>query len=103
MEVGVFNSDVKLPPLESDESNLPPTSSDRDTEDDGRIVARPVYRPRWDSGSEIDSLVSNVVRRTARRRRTPANPGEFFLLDKYYSYIRLMHNNNQLIKKYSKF
>lgn len=64
---------------ESDESNLPPTSSDRDTEDDARMipVARvPVQRPRWDSGSEMDSLVSTVVRRaSARRRRTPANPG----------------------------
>lgn len=76
--IGVFNSDVKQPAhaQESDESNLPPTSSDRDTEDDGRIAPRPaVSRPRWDSGSEMDSLVSSVVRRTARRRRTPANPG----------------------------
>ncbi|CAG4992299.1 unnamed protein product [Parnassius apollo] len=60
---------------ESDESNLPPTSSDRDTEDDVR-VQRPVpQRPRWDSGSEMDSLITIAVRKasSARRRRTPAN------------------------------
>lgn len=74
--IGVFNSDVKVePPPESDESNLPPTSSDRDTEDDGRLSRPAPQRSRWDSGSEMDSLVSTVVRR-ARRRRTPANPGE---------------------------
>lgn len=74
----IVESDVK-PPLESDESNLPPTSSDRDTEDDGRVLSKPVMlRPRWDSGSEMDSLVSTVVRR-ARRRRTPVNPGQFVL------------------------
>lgn len=70
-----FSSEVKV--LESDESNLPPTSSDRDTEDDGRIVPMPIsIRPRWDSGSEMDSLVSTVVRRAARRRRAPNNPGK---------------------------
>lgn len=80
--IGVFNREVKVEvPPESDESNLPPTSSDRDTEDDagaGTRVLRPVpHRPRWDSGSEMDSLVSTVVRRaSARRRRTPANPGK---------------------------
>ncbi|RVE51833.1 hypothetical protein evm_003453 [Chilo suppressalis] len=75
--LGVFNRDVKVDvvPPESDESNLPPTSSDRDTEDDGRALRPPPIRPRWDSGSEMDSLVSTVVRRaSARRRRTPANP-----------------------------
>ncbi|XP_059052794.1 uncharacterized protein LOC131847279 isoform X1 [Achroia grisella] len=75
---GVFNMNVKVdpPPAESDESNLPPTSSDRDTEDDGRVPTRLVPRwSKWDSGSEMDSLVSTVVRRaSARRRRTPANP-----------------------------
>jgi hypothetical protein len=76
--IGVFNRDVKVDvvPQESDESNLPPTSSDRDTEDDGRVLRPPPPRPRWDSGSEMDSLVSTVVRRaSARRRRTPANTG----------------------------
>ncbi|XP_075971574.1 bitesize isoform X2 [Anticarsia gemmatalis] len=74
--IGVFNCDVKVdPPPESDESNLPPTSSDRDTEDDGRLSRPAPQRSRWDSGSEMDSLVSTVVRRaSARRRRTPANP-----------------------------
>ncbi|KAJ2952292.1 hypothetical protein O0L34_g4573 [Tuta absoluta] len=79
--IGVFNKNV-IPPdsppenrlLESDESNLPPTSSDRDTEDDVRVVKPLGIRPRWDSGSEMDSLVSTVVRRaSARRRRTPVN------------------------------
>ncbi|XP_050343193.1 uncharacterized protein LOC126768864 isoform X1 [Nymphalis io] len=62
-------------PPESDESNLPPTSSDRDTEDDVRVMTQPLpQRPRWDSGSEMDSLVSIAVRKaSARRRRTPAN------------------------------
>lgn len=82
--IGVFNRHVKVEaPPESDESNLPPTSSDRDTEDDGRMLPRPiVQRSRWDSGSEMDSLVSTVVKRaSARRRRTPAHPGKrnFFL------------------------
>ncbi|KAG6444196.1 hypothetical protein O3G_MSEX003242 [Manduca sexta] len=74
--IGVFNKNVKVdPPPESDESNLPPTSSDRDTEDDGRIPRPVPQRSRWDSGSEMDSLVSKVVKRaSARRRRTPANP-----------------------------
>ncbi|CAG9795217.1 unnamed protein product [Diatraea saccharalis] len=75
--IGVFNRDVKVDvvPPESDDSNLPPTSSDRDTEDDGRALRPTPVRPRWDSGSEMDSLVSTVVRRaSARRRRTPANP-----------------------------
>ncbi|XP_053603872.1 uncharacterized protein LOC128671445 isoform X2 [Plodia interpunctella] len=74
---GVFNREVKVePPPESDESNLPPTSSDRDTEDDGRVRPRPTPQwSKWDSGSEMDSLVTTVVRRaSARRRRTPANP-----------------------------
>ncbi|XP_072939907.1 uncharacterized protein btsz isoform X2 [Epargyreus clarus] len=74
--IGVFNSAVKVDavPPESDESNLPPTSSDRDTEDDARVLARPVpQRARWDSGSEMDSLVSIAVKKAARRRRTPAN------------------------------
>lgn len=81
--IGVFNSAVKVDavdavPPESDESNLPPTSSDRDTEDDGRVLVRPVpQRTRWDSGSEMDSLVSIAVKKAARRRRTPANPGKF--------------------------
>ncbi|KPI91402.1 hypothetical protein RR46_14906 [Papilio xuthus] len=70
-------SKVEVPP-ESDESNLPPTSSDRDTEDDVRVmdIKRAVpQRPRWDSGSEMDSLISIAVRKaSARRRRTPANP-----------------------------
>ncbi|XP_014370968.2 uncharacterized protein LOC106720730 [Papilio machaon] len=70
-------SKVEVPP-ESDESNLPPTSSDRDTEDDVRVMdtKRAVpQRPRWDSGSEMDSLISIAVRKaSARRRRTPANP-----------------------------
>lgn len=82
IESASLTSDVlKSIPLvpESDESNIPPTSSDRDTEDDGRMIpvvrAQP-QRPRWDSGSEMDSLVSTVVRRaSARRRRSPANPG----------------------------
>lgn len=75
-DISVQFSEVKA---ESDESNLPPTSSDRDTEDDGRIVPMPVpVRPRWDSGSEMDSLVSTVVKR-ARRRRTPYNPGKLLL------------------------
>lgn len=66
---------VEAKPPESDESNLPPTSSDRDTEDDGR-VRPPLQRSRWDSGSELDSLVSITVRRvSARRRRTPSHPG----------------------------
>lgn len=78
--IGVFNEGVNVPtdpPPESDESNLPPTSSDRDTEDDGRALPRPVLqRSRWDSGSEMDSLVTKAVRRaSARRRRTPANTG----------------------------
>lgn len=73
--ISVDLSEVKP---ESDESNLPPTSSDRDTEDDARIVPLPVVRPRWDSGSEMDSLVSTVVRR-ARRRRTSNNPGQSYL------------------------
>ncbi|KAH9630631.1 hypothetical protein HF086_007055 [Spodoptera exigua] len=75
--IGVFNKSVKVDPAppESDESNLPPTSSDRDTEDDGRLSRPAPQRSRWDSGSEMDSLVSTVVRRaSARRRRTPANP-----------------------------
>ncbi|XP_028159320.1 uncharacterized protein LOC114352064 isoform X1 [Ostrinia furnacalis] len=74
--IGAFNREVKVEvPPESDESNLPPTSSDRDTEDDGRVLRPVPQRPRWDSGSEMDSLVSTVVRRaSARRRRTPANP-----------------------------
>ncbi|GBP28087.1 hypothetical protein EVAR_21208_1 [Eumeta japonica] len=54
--------------LESDESNLPPTSSDRDTEDDVR--QRHLPKPRWDSGSEMDSIISIVRRVSARRRRT---------------------------------
>ncbi|XP_049870041.1 uncharacterized protein LOC126369598 isoform X2 [Pectinophora gossypiella] len=64
------------PAPESDESNLPPTSSDRDTEDDVRVPIPQLrqVRPRWDSGSEMDSLVSTVVKRaSAKRRRTPAN------------------------------
>ncbi|XP_022825358.1 uncharacterized protein LOC111355597 isoform X1 [Spodoptera litura] len=74
--IGVFNKSVKVdPPPESDESNLPPTSSDRDTEDDGRLSRPAPQRSRWDSGSEMDSLMSTVVKRaSARRRRTPANP-----------------------------
>lgn len=74
--IGVFNSAVKVePPPESDESNLPPTSSDRDTEDDGRLSRPTPQRSRWDSGSEMDSLVSTVVKRaSARRRRMPVNP-----------------------------
>lgn len=75
--IGVFNREVKVPVPESDESNIPPTSSDRDTEDDARVIKSVINRSRWDSGSEMDSLVSTVVRRaSARRRRTPANPGE---------------------------
>lgn len=70
----IVKSDTKPATLESDESNLPPTSSDRDTEDDGRALRPVVQRPRWDSGSEMDSLVSITVRRvSARRRRTPSN------------------------------
>ncbi|CAK1546120.1 unnamed protein product [Leptosia nina] len=67
---------IKEPvPPESDESHVPPTSSDRDTEDDARAPKPPVARPRWDSGSEMDSLVSIAVRKaSARRRRTSANP-----------------------------
>ncbi|XP_060801943.1 uncharacterized protein LOC106134708 isoform X1 [Amyelois transitella] len=75
--IGVFNREVKVDvPPESDDSNLPPTSSDRDTEDDSRV--RPRLAPlwsKWDSGSEMDSLVTTVVRRaSAKRRKTPANP-----------------------------
>lgn len=82
---GILKSDVDVPaPPESDESNLPPTSSDRDTEDDGRVlnpISPLVHRPRWDSGSELDSLVSIAVRRvSARRRRTPSQPGKRFFL-----------------------
>ncbi|XP_045494510.1 uncharacterized protein LOC123693450 isoform X1 [Colias croceus] len=70
-------SAIKVDPVppESDESQVPPTSSDRDTEDDGRVQSKPApLRPRWDSGSEMDSLVSIAVRKaSARRRRTPAN------------------------------
>lgn len=88
--IGAFNREVKVEvPPESDESNLPPTSSDRDTEDDGRVPRSVPHRPRWDSGSEMDSLVSTVVRRAARRRRTPANPGRnlvFSLLKQLYVY-----------------
>ncbi|CAH0729390.1 unnamed protein product, partial [Brenthis ino] len=71
----VFRMKGELGPPESDESNLPPTSSDRDTEDDVRVIAKPVpHRPRWDSGSEMDSLVTIAVKKaSARRRRTPAN------------------------------
>lgn len=73
-----FKSKGDLRPPESDESNLPPTSSDRDTEDDVRIMTKPVpQRPRWDSGSEMDSLVTIAVKKaSARRRRTPANLGK---------------------------
>lgn len=73
----VFNMKSVVPP-ESDESNLPPTSSDRDTEDDVRVLPKPVPpRPRWDSGSEMDSLVTIAVKKaSARRRRAPANLGE---------------------------
>lgn len=90
--IGVFNKSVKVdPPPESDESNLPPTSSDRDTEDDGRLSRPAPQRSRWDSGSEMDSLVSTVVRRaSARRRRTPANPGKFLIFHPRYS--RFLHN-----------
>lgn len=72
------NTKVELGPPESDESNLPPTSSDRDTEDDVRVLSKPVLqRPRWDSGSEMDSLVTIAVKKaSARRRRTPANLGK---------------------------
>ncbi|XP_037973249.2 uncharacterized protein LOC105392014 isoform X1 [Plutella xylostella] len=74
-DVLVKSGDAVVP--ESDESNLPPTSSDRDTEDDARSVPVPrvqLTRPRWDSGSEMDSLVSTVVKRaSARRRKTPVN------------------------------
>ncbi|XP_026497000.2 uncharacterized protein LOC113401344 isoform X1 [Vanessa tameamea] len=71
----VFKMKGEPGPPESDESNLPPTSSDRDTEDDVRVMAQPLpQRPRWDSGSEMDSLVSIAVRKaSARRRRTPSN------------------------------
>lgn len=76
-------------PPESDESNLPPTSSDRDTEDDARSVRPVVHRPRWDSGSEMDSLVSIAVGRvSARRRRTPSTKGEYFLLVFNYDLCR---------------
>ncbi|XP_034829865.1 uncharacterized protein btsz isoform X2 [Maniola hyperantus] len=70
----VFTMKSVVPP-ESDESNLPPTSSDRDTEDDVRVLPKPVPpRPRWDSGSEMDSLVTIAVKKaSARRRRAPTN------------------------------
>lgn len=75
-------------PQESDESNLPPTSSDRDTEDDVKVPdpRRPLpQRPRWDSGSEMDSLITIAVRKaSARRRRTPANPGKLLYA---YTYL----------------
>lgn len=81
----VFKIKCEPGPPESDESNVPPTSSDRDTEDDVRAVTQPVLqRPRWDSGSEMDSLVSIAVRKaSARRRRTPANLGKYFFVLKY--------------------
>lgn len=79
VNIEAFSRSKEVPP-ESDESNLPPTSSDRDTEDDVRVMdtKRTVpQRPRWDSGSEMDSLISIAVRKaSARRRRTPANPGK---------------------------
>ncbi|XP_047525339.1 uncharacterized protein LOC125063140 isoform X1 [Pieris napi] len=67
---------VEPVPPESDESHVPPTSSDRDTEDDARALPKlSPPRRRWDSGSEMDSLVSIAVRKaSARRRRTSANP-----------------------------
>lgn len=81
-DVLVKSGDAVVP--ESDESNLPPTSSDRDTEDDARSVPVPrvqLTRPRWDSGSEMDSLVSTVVKRaSARRRKTPVNLGQYLFL-----------------------
>lgn len=74
----VFALKVESVPPESDESHLPPTSSDRDTEDDGRVLTKSVLqKTRWDSGSEMDSLVSIAVKKaSARRRRTPANLGK---------------------------
>ncbi|XP_041970761.1 branchpoint-bridging protein-like [Aricia agestis] len=56
---------VKSEVPESDESNIP-ASSDRDTEDDRKVVTK-----KWDSGSEMDSAVTIAVRK-ARRRRTAA-------------------------------
>ncbi|CAH2071484.1 unnamed protein product, partial [Iphiclides podalirius] len=77
VSVETFGAKAGGPP-ESDDSNLPPTSSDRDTEEDVKTqdARRPLpQRPRWDSGSEMDSLISIAVRKaSARRRRTPANP-----------------------------
>lgn len=89
--IGVFNKNIKInPPPESDESNLPPTSSDRDTEDDGRVSRPAPQRSRWDSGSEMDSLVSTVVKRaSARRRKTPANPGQSKHITTYFIFIQI--------------
>lgn len=67
-------------PTESDESNIPPTSSDRDTEDDIKAPKIVPHRPRWDSASDMDSLVSIAVKKAARRRKTSSNLGEYFPL-----------------------